>query len=170
MLVHFAFQIWPSIFFYLNLSWVSFFCFLNLFFNFWYLLGYFLSIFDPKNLSKINQKNVNFWAQWQDEPKRAIRSFKEPKSCIFKNLKKPPVFEGFWVRRPPKRASRDPRRLPRGTQRAPKPPKKIQKVIKKLVKNDTKNKQKLPKKLVQKGLLKLKKSLWPRSFWRDPAF
>ena len=25
----------------------------------------------------------------QDEPKRAIRSFKEPKSCIFKNLKKP---------------------------------------------------------------------------------
>ena len=28
----------------------------------------------------------------QDEPKRAIRSFKEPKSCIFKNLKKPLVF------------------------------------------------------------------------------
>ena len=28
----------------------------------------------------------------QDELKRAIRSFKEPKSCIFKNLKKPTVF------------------------------------------------------------------------------
>ena len=31
----------------------------------------------------------------QDEPKRAIRSFKEPKSCIFKNLKKPNVFLMF---------------------------------------------------------------------------
>merc|ERR1712078_206045 len=64
----------------------------------------------------------------QDEPKRAIRSFKEPKSCIFKNLKKPSVFAGFWVRKPPKRASRDPRRLPRGTQRAPKPPTKRSKI------------------------------------------
>ena len=118
----------PLFFFMLTCLEFHFFCFLNLFFNFWYLLGYFLSIFDPKNLSKINQKNVNFWAQWQDEPKRAIRSFKEPKSCIFKNLKKPPVFEGFWVRRPPKRASRDPRRLPRGTQRAPKPPTKRSKI------------------------------------------
>ena len=45
----------------------------------------------------------------QDEPKRAIRSFKEPKSCIFKNLKKPTVFDGFWVQRPPKRASRNPK-------------------------------------------------------------
>ena len=132
---------------------------LNLFFNFWFILGFFLSIFDPKNLSKINQKNVNVWAQWQDEPKRAIRSFKEPKRCIFKNLKKPTVFEGFWVRRPPKRASRDPRRLPRGTQRAPKPPKKIQKVIKKLVKNSTKNDQKVTKKLGPKSGAFLKKSL-----------
>ena len=60
----------------------------------------------------------------QDEPKRAIKSSKEPKSCIFKNLKKPYVFEGFWVQRPPKRASRGPRRLPRGTQRASEPNKK----------------------------------------------
>ena len=97
----------------------------------------------------------------QDEPKRAIRSFKEPKSCIFKNLKKPPVFEGFWVRRPPKRASRDPRRLSRGTQRAPKPPKKIQKVIKKLVKNSTKNDQKVTKKLGPNRGSFLKISLWP---------
>ena len=28
----------------------------------------------------------------QDEPKRAIKTFKEPKSCIFKNLKQPLVF------------------------------------------------------------------------------
>ena len=53
----------------------------------------------------------------QDEPKRAIRSFKEPKSCIFKNLKKPTIFECFWMQRPPKRTSRGPRRLPRDTQR-----------------------------------------------------
>ena len=69
----------------------------------------------------------------QDEPKRAIKTFKEPKSCIFKNLKKPSVFLGFWVQRLPKRASRGPRRLPRSTQRAPKPQKKgIQKGTQKL--------------------------------------
>ena len=122
-------------------------------------ISFFLCNFDLKILSTINQKNVNFGAQWQDEPKRTIRSFKEPKSCMFKNLKKPHVFEGFWVRRPPMRASRDPRRLSRGTQRAPKPPKKVQKVIKKLVKNDTKNDQKVPKKLGPKRVQKLKKSL-----------
>ena len=32
----------------------------------------------------------------QDEPKRAIKSFKDQKSCIYKNIKKPSVFEGFW--------------------------------------------------------------------------
>ena len=69
----------------------------------------------------------------QDEPKRLIRSFKEPKSCIFKNLKKPCVFQGFWVQRPPRRSSRGPRRLPRGTQRAPKnQKKKIQNLTQKL--------------------------------------
>ena len=50
----------PLFFVYVDSLEFHFFCFLNLFFNFWYLLGYFLSIFDPKNLSKINQKNVNF--------------------------------------------------------------------------------------------------------------
>ena len=60
----------------------------------------------------------------QDEPKRAIRSFKEPKSCILKNLKKPLVFKGFWLQRPLKRASRGLRRLPKGTQRNPRPQKK----------------------------------------------
>ena len=52
---------------------------------------------------------------------RDIRNFKEPKSCIFKNLKKPLVFEGFWIQRPPKKASRNPRKLPREAQRTPKP-------------------------------------------------
>ena len=36
---------------------------------------------------------------------------------LFKNLKKPSVFEGFWVQRPPKRASRCPIRLPRDPQK-----------------------------------------------------
>ena len=59
----------------------------------------------------------------QDEPKRAIRSFKEPKPFIFKNLKKPLVFNGFWLQRPLKRASRGPRRLPKGTQQIQDPKK-----------------------------------------------
>ena len=68
----------------------------------------------------------------QDEPKRAIRSFKEPKSCIFKNLKKPSFFLCFWMQRPPKRTSRGPRRLPRDTQRdTQRCPKLGQKVAKK---------------------------------------
>ena len=60
----------------------------------------------------------------QDGLKRAIKSFKDPKICICKNLKKPAVFQGFWGPRLPKTASKSPRRLPRGTQRAPKPEKK----------------------------------------------
>ena len=41
-----------------------------------------------------------FWSQIglkgrQDEPQSAIKSFKEQTSCIFKNLKKPSVFQGF---------------------------------------------------------------------------
>ena len=79
-----------------------------------------------------------FWDQigprrGQDGPKRAIKSFKDPKSCICKNLKKHSVFKVFGVQRPPKRALGGPRRLPRGTQRAPKPNKKgIQKWTTKL--------------------------------------
>ena len=56
----------------------------------------------------------------QDEPKRAIKRFTEPKLSNSKNLKKPLVFQCFWGPEPPKRASRGPRRLPRSTQRAPK--------------------------------------------------
>ena len=51
----------------------------------------------------------------QDEPKRAIRSFKDQKIAFSKPLKKHLVFTRFWVQRHPKRASRDPRRLPRPT-------------------------------------------------------
>ena len=90
--------------------------------TFWSLFGPLLGTILGPNLGPDRPK------RGQDEPKRTIRSFKEPKSCIFKNLKKPPIFEGFWVQRPPKRASRDPRRLPRGTQRAPKPPTKRSKI------------------------------------------
>ena len=69
-----------------------------------------------------------FWGQigprrGQDGLKRAIKSFKDPKICICKSLKKPSVFQGFWGPRLPKTASKSPRRLPRGTQRAPKPEK-----------------------------------------------
>merc|ERR1712023_89089 len=129
------------------------------FFNFWFLLAYFLSIFDPKNLSKINQKILIFGLNGKMIPREPSGASKNQKAAFSKTSKKPPVFGGFWVRRPPKRASRDPRRLSRGTQRAPKPPKKIQKVIKKLVKNSTKNDQKVTKKLGPKRGSFLKKSL-----------
>ena len=60
----------------------------------------------------------------QYEPKRTIKSFKEPKNCIFKKV----VFEldcrHFSLLGPPKRASRGPRRLPKDTQRTPRPQKK----------------------------------------------
>ena len=60
----------------------------------------------------------------QDEPKRAIRSFKEPKSCIFKNLEKPSVFfnvfgsRGFQenLKRPEKAPKRHPKRHPKVVQ------------------------------------------------------
>ena len=79
-----------------------------------------------------------FWDQigprrGQDEPKRAIKSFKDQKSYIFKKWFSHRTVGIFSLLRPPKRASRGPRRLPRGTQRAPKPPKKgIQKLTPKL--------------------------------------
>ena len=50
----------------------------------------------------------------QDEPKRAIKSPKVPKTYNTKNLKKPLVFQGFGDPRPSKIASKDPKRLPRG--------------------------------------------------------
>merc|ERR1711976_1016593 len=111
----------------------------------WYVLGYFLSIFDPKNLSKINQKNVNFWAQWQDDPKRAIRSFKEPKSCIFKNLKKT---SRFWRFLGPEASQESLKRPKKALKRNPKSSKKLSKSWLKIVPKMIRN---LPKSLVQKG-------------------
>ena len=79
-----------------------------------------------------------FWDQigprrGQDEPKRAIKSFKDQKSYIFKKWFSHRTVGIFSLLRPPKRASRGPRRLPRGTQGAPKPQKKgIQKWTPKL--------------------------------------
>ena len=56
----------------------------------------------------------------QDEPKRAIRSFKEPKRCIFKNLKKPKFFSVYGSRgsqenfkMPEKAPKRHPKRHPK---------------------------------------------------------
>ena len=57
----------------------------------------------------------------QDEPKRAIRSFKEPKSCIFKNLKKTfsclvfldPEASQENLKRPEKAPKRHPKRHPK---------------------------------------------------------
>ena len=60
----------------------------------------------------------------QDEPKRAIRSFKEPNTFIYKNLLKTIwFFKGFWLQRPLKKGSRGPRWLPKGTQKIQDPKK-----------------------------------------------
>ena len=60
----------------------------------------------------------------QGKPKKTIRHFKDPKPCIFKNLKKPRFFVGFPMKKPPKKNSRSPKGLPRHTQKTPKPSKK----------------------------------------------
>ena len=60
----------------------------------------------------------------QDEPKRAIRSFKEPKSCIIKNLEKTFSFLVFLdpeasqenLKRPEKAPKRHPKRHPKVVQ------------------------------------------------------
>ena len=53
----------------------------------------------------------------QDEPKRAIRSFKEPKTFIFKNHKKPIGFLKVFGYRG---LSRKPQEAQDGSQKAPK--------------------------------------------------
>ena len=76
----------------------------------------------------------------QDEPKRAIRSFKEAKNCMFKNLKKPFSFLVFLdaeasqenFKRPEKAPKRHPKRHP----------KVVQKLVKKWLKSEPKNEQK----------------------------
>ena len=93
---------------YVNLSWVPKFRGFNFFFNFWYVLGYFLSIFAPKNLSNINQKNVNFWAQFLIFLLGVLELFGFLLGAFLgllrlsweasgpKNLQKREVFWGFW--------------------------------------------------------------------------
>ena len=88
-------------------------------------------------------KNLSFFVGFWDpeasqeslkRPKKAPRgsqrlpeapTYTGPKSDIFKNLKKLSFFYVFGIQRPPKRASRDPRRLTEGPERAPKPYKKV---------------------------------------------
>ena len=50
----------------------------------------------------------------QDEPKRAIKNPKVPKTYNTKNLRKPVVFKVFGGPKPSEIASKDPKRLPRG--------------------------------------------------------
>ena len=59
-----------------------------------------------------------FWDQigprrGQDGPKRAIKSSKDPKSCICKNLKKPLVFQGFWGPKASQESLRRPKKAPK---------------------------------------------------------
>ena len=56
-------------------------------------------------------------------PRGPARAPKSQKAASSKTLKNNWFFKVFGVQRPPKRASRGPRRLPRGTQGAPKPQK-----------------------------------------------
>ena len=74
---------------------------------------------------------------------------------LFKHLKKPRVFTRFWVQRPPKRASRN----PRAAQEAPK---ELQRPMQKIAKTN-------PKKCLHgKKCLKVAISLWPdfgSPFW-----
>ena len=72
----------------------------------------------------------------QDEPRRAIRSFKEPKTFIFKNLKKPIGFLKVFGYRG---LSRKPQEAEEGSQKAPKKSKTPKngnpKLIPKIIKN-----------------------------------
>ena len=49
----------------------------------------------------------------QDEPKRAIKSFEDTKSDIFKNLKKPSFFVGFWDPEASQESLKRPKKAPR---------------------------------------------------------
>ena len=94
--------------------------------NYWFLFWAFLGTILGPILGPDRPK------RGQDEPKRAIRSFKEPKSCIFKNLEKPAVFSVFGSRGLP----REPQEAREGSQETPKEtpkggPKLGQKVAKK---------------------------------------
>ena len=59
----------------------------------------------------------------QDEPKRAIRSCKEPKNCIYKKVVFAWNCQHFLTLKASQESLKKPKRLPRDTQGAPKPPK-----------------------------------------------
>ena len=64
----------------------------------------------------------------QDEPKRAIRSCKEPKNCIYKKVVFAWNCQHFLTLKASQESLKKPKRLPRDTQGAPKPSKKISKI------------------------------------------
>ena len=76
-----------------------------------------------------------------ERPKRAKMSPREPsgasknqKPSFTKTLKNQLFFNGFWLQRPLKKASRGRRRLPKGTQRNPRPQKRDPKLDPKIIK------------------------------------
>ena len=56
----------------------------------------------------------------RDEPKRAIKSSKDQKSYIFKNLKKPSVLKCFWGPEASQESFRRPKRAPKRHPKSPK--------------------------------------------------
>ena len=92
------------------------------FFN--HVLHMFFTTFSKKVETHFGtQFGIRAAQEGQDEPKRTIRSFKEPKTFIYENHKKHLFFQGFWLQRPLKKASRGPRWLPKGTQKIQDPKK-----------------------------------------------
>ncbi len=87
------------------------------------LLGSFLrSFFGARFGSLLDHFWAPFWAPFwhrmgprraQEVAKRAIKSFKDPKSDIFKNLKKPSVFLGFWDPEASQESLKRPKKAPR---------------------------------------------------------
>ena len=63
-----------------------------------------------------------------DGPMRPIKSFKDPKTCICKNLKKPSVFQGFWGPEASQKSLRKPKKAPK---RHPRSSKALKKGIRK---------------------------------------
>ena len=110
--------------------------------------------------------------RWQDEPKRAIRSFKEPKSCIFKNLKK--TFS-FLVFLDPEASQENLKRSKKAPKRHPKRhPKVVQKLVKKLSKSKPKNEQKKTISYLKKialtgpwGFIKTVMGLYKNAYFED---
>ena len=79
--------------------------------TFWSLFGPLLALF----WSSFWEKNGP--RRGQDEPRRAVKSFKEQKICIFKNIGKPLVFSRFSGS---KGLPREPQEAQEGSQEAPK--------------------------------------------------